>query len=316
MVLVDLATVTGRPEPSRLGEVLSGDLVPEALAWSRRSLVKVLGQVAPSTVVCVTARSYDAVSLPPGADVVLDLVDVLSENYRMRRNRHASPGRRLAYAALTGSMQRFEQRPHATRSTTAAGFADADRLAATWVPNVVERSQGSMPAPSATRRYDLLFHGNLRYEPNVEALMAFRATWQVIQNVRPGTTLLIAGARPRRELVSAVSQVEGWTLLPDFESVQHVVQQARVGIAPLLSATGFQNKVLETAAHGMPQIVSPASAAGLDPDFPVLRVRYPREWVDAVSALLDHPQAADELGRRAHAHLDRHYRPECYAACL
>ena len=69
-----MAALGGRPEPSRLSGVLSGELVPEVLTWSRRALRDALRSLSPDLVVFVTARTYDAGCVPPGADVVLDFV--------------------------------------------------------------------------------------------------------------------------------------------------------------------------------------------------------------------------------------------------
>jgi hypothetical protein len=312
---VDVAALRGRPEPSRLRGLLTGDLVPEALTWSRAGLREALQALSPELVVFVTARAFDARCVPAQARVVLDFVDVISDNYRMRCNRNASPLRRAAYASLAGSMRRFERAQHGDVRRAAAGWRDAQQLGASWVPNV-HRIPSQAAAETGTARHDLLFHGTLSYEPNVEALLHFRAAWQELRRQRPHVTMLVAGARPSGRTAAAITAVPGWTLLPDFPSLSAVMSQARVAVAPLVCATGFQNKVLETAAHGLPQVVSPAAQRGLDPDFPVLVAETVQQWSQTLSGLLDDPAAARALGDRARDHVHEHYRPERFGSWL
>lgn len=314
---VDVASLGGRPEPSRLSGVLSGDLVPEALTWSRRSLREALVALSPELVVFVTARTYDDGCVPTGAEVVLDFVDRLSENYRIRRTVHASPLRRVAYATLARSMRRFECTPHGSARRTAAGWADAKRLSATWIPNVhIPPQRAAVRMASEPDCYDVLFHGTLRYEPNLEAVLSFRTAWEQIRVRRPDATMLVAGAQPPRHLATAIAAVPGWTLMPDFPSLPDLMRKTRLAVAPLVSATGFQNKVLETAAHGVPQVVSPAARGGLDPDFPVVSAATPRDWADAVLALLEDPAAAAALGESAQDHVRTTYTAERFGAWL
>lgn len=314
---LDVAALGGRPEPSRLSGVLSGDLVPEVLTWSRRALRDALRSLSPDLVVFVTARTYDAGCVPPGADVVLDFVDRLSENYRLRRTAHASPFRRVAYTTLARSMRRFECASHGGARRTAAGWSDAQRLSATWIPNVhLPAQRTAPPLASDSACYDLLFHGTLRYEPNVEAVLSFRGAWEQIRRRRPDATMLVAGAQPPRHLAAAIAAVPGWTLMPDFPSLPALMRRTRLAVAPLVSATGFQNKVLETAAYGVPQVVSPAARRGLDPDFPVVSAGAPQEWADAIVALLEDPAAASALGQRAQDHVRTSYCAERFASWL
>lgn len=313
--LVDLAGLRTRAVgPRRTARLLTGQLVPEALWWSDHRLGMLLHDLRPDVVVFVTARAFDPAPVAAGARVILDFVDVLSDSYRLRGGPHAPLARRVAFAALRRPMAHFERTRHPVALTTAAGYRDAQRLSARWLPNLLTALPPSPRSPSP--RFDLLFHGNLRYEPNLEALIAFRSAWSALRAERPGTTLLVAGANPPRSLVAAVAQTPGWTLLPNFASLGDVLPLARVSVAPLRSASGFQNKILEAAAYGLPQVVTPAAARGLDPQFPVEQASTDAQWVRAVTTLLDDLRHAEELAARAREHLRRHYVPERHASLL
>ena len=69
---------------------------------------------------------------------------------------------------------------------------------------------------------------------------------------------------------------EGWALLPSYRSVADLAVHATIAVAPLRATAGIQTKVLEAAAHGMPQVVSPQALQGVDPEFPAVLGRVSR----------------------------------------
>lgn len=300
---VDLAAVRCHlSDVRRAPRLLGGVIVPEALSWSGAALTRRLR--AGATTVFITARSFDPVLVPPGGTVVLDLVDRLSESYRLRSALSSRLLPRLLYDGLQGPMRRFEARERPDTRLVAAGRADAADLDAGWVPNLLPSPPQTRP--DGARGTDLLFHGSLGYPPNVEAVHQLRALWPALQALRPGTTATIAGAAPSDALARLVQGTPGWTLQRDFPDLSSLLAGARVAVAPLLSATGLQNKVLEAASAGLPVVVTPAVARGFDPAFPAL-VAPPDRMAAALAQLLDDKLARRRLGEAGRAHVGQHY---------
>jgi glycosyltransferase involved in cell wall biosynthesis len=90
------------------------------------------------------------------------------------------------------------------------------------------------------------------------------------------------------------------------------VASARLGVVPLRHASGIQNKVLEAAALGLPQLVDTAAVAGLRPGFPAVPVGDDDELVRQVVDLLEDDRRLTELGRSAREHVRDHYTAEAY----
>jgi len=324
-LVVDLAIHAGLGiTPRRVSRLLTGEIVPETFAWQGRLPRADLALSGPAAVVFVTARAYDPTllcGLGPRPAVVLDFVDRLSESYRQRAIRAASPLRRAGYRGLRVPMARFERREHSRADlTTAAGYRDAPLLGAEWLPNVLER----LPAPVPPSRsdgadgpvVDLVFHGTLSYPPNSDALSAFAAAWPLIRRSRPGTRLLVAGSRPAAGLAAWIRAQPGWELTANFDDLNAVLRRARVAVAPLVSATGLQNKVLETTARALPTVASPAAAAGFDQRFPLALADTPAAWAAQIRHLLDAPGAAAALGAAQRRHVAGHYLATCWAPWL
>jgi glycosyltransferase involved in cell wall biosynthesis len=299
---IDLAQRRSRPgDLRRVHRLARGRIVPEALYWSGAKLRTELLRAA--TVVFVTARTFDPALLPPGALVVLDYVDRLSESYRQRAEL-TTRSRRVLYGALGVQMRRFEQMPRPSVRAVAAGRADAEQLGASWLPNlVIELPPRATPAV----RSDLLFHGNLSYPPNVQAVRHLLVLWPSLRNVRPGITITVAGANPSTDLAQKIARTPGWSLQRDFSDLSLILASARISVAPLLSATGLQNKVLESASAGLPTVVSPAVARGFDPNFPLVVADSPHDWVQSLTSLLDDPCARGRMGAAARDHVGKYY---------
>lgn len=269
--------------------------VPESGLWSQDALSRRLGALRPSVVVTVTARSFAPGCVPASSLVVLDFVDRLSVNYGQRAHLAGGLLRPAAFRALAWQMRRFEGRELPVHRRVAAGASDAADLGADWVPNVITVSRAPEPTDAT---HDLLFVGSLGYEPNVAALRRLAGLWPLIQAARPGTTLLVAGSDPRPE-VRELARVAGWTLWENFADIGDVCARARLALATLEWGTGIQNKVLEAAAHGVAQVVTPGVLAGVGADFPAAVAGRDTELVAVITTLLEDAPTRAALATRS-----------------
>jgi glycosyltransferase involved in cell wall biosynthesis len=287
-----------------IGPVLRGDAVPESCAWSPRSLVDTLRKHSPRVVVCETIRAYHPALLDDSWRLVIDFVDQLSTSYRDRARILRPRPRALGYAALSATCARAERRLRALPERVvrvAAGYQEAERLDAHWIPNVVET-----PDRVARRAdHDVLFFGTLSYPPNIAAVERLGRLWPSIVSRRYGTTALIAGAHPT-PAVGELARRHGWTLIAEFPNLESVCGRARIAVAPLAHATGLQNKVLEAAAFGLAQVVDPAVLRGLHPGFPVVVANDDQDMIARIVELLDDPER-EALGAASRAAVEQTY---------
>lgn len=293
-----------------LSAVVGGRTVPEAMAWSRRSVHAHLSAQQPDLVLCMTARAYHPDLLRGPWHVILDYVDCLSDSYRDRATIVGRTPKALAFAALAATSRRFERRTSLESITTiAAGWSDAKTLGAEWIP-ITERP--APPIADTAPEHDVLFLGKLSYPPNVEAIERLAHMWPALQHRRPGTTALLAGASPSPGIVALAAQL-GWALEPDFADLDAVLASARVGAIPLVHASGIQTKILAAAARGLAQVADPVAEAGFAPGFPLRLARDDGEFVEAIAALLDDDDARRALGADARSHVSSTYSAERWA---
>jgi glycosyltransferase involved in cell wall biosynthesis len=304
--IVEIPLVTSRRlHADGVVPVVTGRSTPERLAWSGRRLRDVLHAARPDLVLVVSTRAFDQRAATGPWTLVLDLVDSLSRSYRDRSAVVDGLARRAMYRSLAIAHAGVERRLRDTSfGRVAAGWVDAQRLGAEWVPNTIDTSlepfHGIMPDR------DVLFFGTLRYPPNIDALERMARFWPLLSARRPGTTALIAGASPTSR-VRELCRDQRWELVADFDLLPEVAARTRVAVAPLGRVAGIQNKVLDAACLGLPQVVSPEALEGFAPGFPLVPQVSDESFVAAVAKLLDDDVAAADQASALRAYVRDQY---------
>lgn len=302
--------------PARWGDALVrapaalvGTAAYETLAWSPLGVRRRLLGLRPTAVVCVTARAYHPHLDDVAPRLVLDYVDALSRSYRDRARLVRHPLRRIGYRTLSRRHRRVERRPPpAATVRVAAGYTDAERLGCHWVPILAETSRPSLDTDSATH---IGFVGSLRYPPNVAALERLARMWPDIHRRRPWATVLVAGASPTAG-VRRLCALHSWQVHADFADLGEVLRRCQVTVSPLDYTAGLQIKVLDAAAFGIAQVVTPQALEGFAPTFPVTVATTDAEFVESLVALLDDPDRRRREGDTARRHVLEHYGPSAW----
>jgi hypothetical protein len=305
-------------------DLIRGQAVPEVLAWNPEPVVRGLVRLAPDIVVYQTTRAlHPAVTgamrgagrSKVGTPVqIIDLVDRLSISYRQRA-RAGAAALNPAFRVLATAHERAELRLLASAPSetglpiVAAGYREATDLGIHWIPNMppptAPNPQGPGPIPDDGRRgpgnrHDAVFFGTLDYRPNIEALQTLHR-W-VAEDAGQPPSVLVAGRNPSAE-VRELCRINGWTLELDFASVPELARRAAVAIAPLQSTSGIQNKIMEAAQAGLPQVVTSAAAAGYHPAIPLPIVDTGPAFLAELRHLVNHPAAVQTQVAAVRRHL-------------
>lgn len=292
--------------------VARGQAPPERVAWSGIRLREQLAVLDPAVVIVVSTRAYDPLVSTSGRTVVLDFVDSLSRSYRDRSE--VVPGllHRQGYRTLAATHRRVEERLRAAPvRRVAAGWADARRLDAEWVPIVSDPTLHARAGQEPDR--DVLFFGTLRYPPNIDALERLGRLWPDVLRKRPATTALIAGSAPP-DRVRDLCATHRWELLADFDSLPAVVARARIAVAPLERTAGIQIKILDAACLGIPQVVTPAALEGFAPGIRLAAQLDDHAFAAEIVRLLDDPRSATAEAATLRDRVDDEYGVERWAA--
>lgn len=109
----------------------------------------------------------------------------------------------------------------------------------------------------------LAFMGKMNYAPNVDAVLYFvKEVFPSLKTEYPDLQFQIIGGNASKE-IQALSGTEGVQLLGFVESPAQYLQSATIVIAPMISGSGLQNKIVQAMYLGAPVLTTPIGAEGL-----------------------------------------------------
>jgi sugar transferase (PEP-CTERM/EpsH1 system associated) len=205
-----------------------------------------------------------------GCPLVLDLVDVDSEKWAALAITSSWPKRAL-YRREARYLASFERRAALQASATVVvnereGEALqrlAPEAAIHIIPNGVDLA-ALQPRSLPGSEPDVVFCGVMDYPPNVDGVLWFsREVWPIIRARRSDARFFVVGSDPSPSVRHLQSTATGIEVVGAVAEVQSRLWSSAVSVAPLVTARGVQNKVLEALAAGLPTVVTSQVFAGL-----------------------------------------------------
>jgi sugar transferase (PEP-CTERM/EpsH1 system associated) len=247
---------------------------------------------------------------------VIDLVDALSLNF-LRRSVHHRVPLRLAARFEARRLLRYEREicrtwDHATVVSPVDRGAIGDFFNLTVNRSGVDLNDFAMRT-AGRDPYTILFTGNLGYFSNADAICWFaREIFPFIKREEPHAKLLVAGARPSRE-VRALAACDHRIVVEGFvERPQAYLERCGVAVAPMRAGSGQLFKVMEAMACGAPLVATSLATAGLEAVHGqhFLAAETPEAFARQVVRVMREPALAYRLAGEARRLLERSYRWE------
>jgi len=202
--------------------------------------------------------------------LIVDLVDVDSEKWAALAQSSAWP-KSWIYEREALHLSEFERRmARVAAATLVINERERDALrtlapatAVTVIPNGIDFAPLA-PAGAPEERPQIVFCGVMNYTPNVDAALWFsRDVLPAIRARRPDARLVLVGSDPAPAVRRLHAPDRGIEVTGTVDDVRPYLWRSAVAVAPLLTARGLQNKVLEALAAGLPAVVSAPVFDGL-----------------------------------------------------
>jgi sugar transferase (PEP-CTERM/EpsH1 system associated) len=227
--------------------------------------------------------------------LVVDLVDVDSQKW-LALSRSSSWPLRWIYRREAIHLARFErrlaERAHAIIVVNERERDALRQIAPTANIRVVPVGvdlKGLVPRGVPDQRPKVVFCGVMNYAPNVDGVTWFaRKVWPLIRARRRDAQFVIVGSDPTSAIRGLSSVANGIDVTGTVADVRAYLWESAVAVAPLFTARGVQNKVLEAVAAGLPAVVTTQVFDGLPASIrPACRVAdVAQAFADATLSLL------------------------------
>ncbi|HEX6094976.1 MAG TPA: glycosyltransferase [Thermoanaerobaculia bacterium] len=209
------------------------------------------------TTIVILSRLHPWIPAAEGMRI-LDAIDSLARNMN-ERARAAPPWTRWIWRAEEKRTARAEE--GIARAYDRVLYVSDDETGAHGV--AVSNGVRIRPLESRTRKYDFGFWGRLAYFANADAARwLVDEIWPAIRAIRPGATLVIAGADAPAKLRRA-AESQGITLLSPADDIPALARDIRVAILPLRYGSGESTKMLEAAEAGCAVVATGRGVRGL-----------------------------------------------------
>lgn len=149
--------------------------------------------------------------------------------------------------------------------------------------------------------HTIIFVGIMDYEPNVKAVNFFaRDVFPIIRESVPDAKFIIVGKSPSAK-VRKLSSISGVTVTGYVESLTPIYSECALVVAPMISGSGVQNKILQAMARGCCVLTTPVGFEGIENLKDALVVCKPvvSLFADSVVGLLKNSDERRRIGQVA-----------------
>ena len=207
------------------------------------------------------------------SNIVLDMIDSMQLNFSNRLKHSKSILKSQFYKFEYERLVKFESKiPSNVKK--AIFVSDRDSCITLIDSSVVPLGVNTdLFFPSTVKRKSIIFSGNMSYEPNIQAVIWFvENCLERILEVVCDVQFIIAGKDPHHQIKKMSSKniiVTGYV-----DSMAELISTSSVSVAPMISGSGMQNKVLEGMSCGVPVVTTPYGIGDI-------KVRHMREVIIA-----------------------------------
>lgn len=144
------------------------------------------------------------------------------------------------------------------------------------------------------------FIGKMNYEPNILAVEYFcEFVFPKLLKYYPNAKFNIVGAHPDKRVLKLRS-LSNVVVTGFVESIEPYFINSSIIVAPMLTGSGIQNKIIQAMAHGCCVITSPTGAEGLDVTNSGISIcRTTEEWIKSISTFLKDKELRIRKGKQA-----------------
>lgn len=284
---------------------------------SNEFIKKLVDNIKPDLILGITSRTAESIRVNKSVPFAIDFIDSLALNF-FRSASLAQWPMSLLFKHESMRMKKYE--------TKVAKLADLS-----WVVSRIDKdylgvdSINVLPVPTdlydseeCSKKFErngnvIAFTGNMNYQPNIESIKWFlNSCWGVVKSKRNDVVLKIAGRNISRKLKEYVSTYESVVVIGEVESMHDFLSQVDIAIAPMVSGSGMQLKILEAMSARVPVITNQvgygdlSAVVGQD----IFVENDPEKFAESIMCLLNHRNIREAVADNGYLYVKSFHSPE------
>ncbi|MFQ3549463.1 MAG: glycosyltransferase [Armatimonadota bacterium] len=249
------------------------------------------------------------------APIVFDSVDCLTSLFSQMCKMKKNPISKFVNLEETYKLKKYEpeiinkfNRTIITSEQDKKALLELDsKLKIDVVPNGVD-TEYFKPKNIKKIPTRIIFSGKMGYAPNIQAAKWFaNNVFPILKDKWQNTEFIIAGSNPNKDIIK-LGEIQGITITGYVDDLRPYLESSIVAVAPMMTAVGVQNKILESMSIGLPVITTQIASKPLgDGCEGLIVLDNPKEIADEISNIIQNPQLSIEKGKIAREYVIKNF---------
>lgn len=245
--------------------------------------------------------------------IILDLIDSMQYNFQQLGNKTTNIFKKFIYLIELKRLRHYE--PWAISKARLALFVssfDSNFIKGFSNKKVTIRNgvdfKHFLPTEEKLKSFTIAFSGKLDYLPNVEAVLWFASIFKKIKKQYPDIYFLVIGGGWSSQL-NSLKMIDGIQFSGYVDNLAKTLAECHIAVAPMLTGSGMQNKVLEAMSCGIPVILTEKAKGdiSLEDNVNCLLANSESEIMSAVKYLIVNPEKRIKLGKMSRAYIEENH---------
>ncbi len=178
----------------------------------------------------------------------------------------------------------------------------------TVLPNGVDNKKFSPSDLIISNR--IIFSGNMNYKPNIEAVIWFiENCFEDLKTIIPEVKLFICGANPSKKILNYRDKFDNIFVTGKVDNLAKEIAKSSLAIAPMISGSGIQNKILEAMASGVPVVTNRKGLGDIKAqiDKEILVAENPKDFNKLICKVLNKKKFGRQIGLKGRLFILKNY---------
>lgn len=264
---------------------------------------KIITKTNPRYIHCHLIRTLEYIKTTKICPVSLDFMDAFANGMEKKEQIELNPFKKLLYRYEKEKLIKYESEAfkHAEHYCIISE-QDSQFIFNPFFKKIEIVANGvdfdQFYPRKVTKKYDLVFMGNMSYPPNIIAVTYLvEQIMPLVHEIRPTTNLLIAGIGANKKIKNY--QNKNIHVIERYDDISDSLALSRIMVAPMLISIGLQNKIIQAMAMQVPCIVSPSSnnPIGARNGTDIIEAEEPEQYTSAILELLDDNNKREQIAQ-------------------